>query len=133
MKKQMLEHLLSFCRKNISKHPEIDNYLHWSFLIDGNVIISRGVNRSITPPRYYGYHHYNSNRGPGYLPKWHSELDAIHRCKRYMGNAVMVNIRMNKTGESRMSMPCAGCRRILKVIKCKKVFFSLENDTWGQL
>lgn len=134
MKKAVLQHLIKKCRKDLlsGRHPQKDNFIHWTFLVRNGRIVSQGVNRPIEPSRYYGYHSVLRCDSDSFTPKWHSELDALHRSGFCLRDYIAVNVRLNKTGELRLSLPCTGCRRILKVMNCEKVYFTSESG-WGQL
>jgi hypothetical protein len=122
IRKSLLNNILTRCRKELVNRDE--PYKHWSFLIRYNKIFSVGINRSIEPPKFFGYHAYidcTKNK-----PKWHAELDAIYTCNRKIADSIMVNVRLIRTGEIRMSMPCKVCRNLLKISRIKKVFFTTE-------
>ena len=150
MKKFLLQEILKKCHAQLPRHPQKDNFIHWTFLVKDGKIISCGVNRPIEPPRHYGYHrefetvksvqgstphHIKSGldaQDKPLIPKWHSELDAIKKCRGSLVDCVAVNVRLNKTGQERISMPCKTCRRLLYVTNIKKVFFTTEFG-WGEL
>lgn len=130
MKKSILRKLICECRNKIETHPEKDNYIHWSFLIIDNIIVSSGINISCEPPVYYGYHQHVDKT---FIPKIHSELSAILKLKKKIKNFTCINIRLNKSGETRLSMPCKKCIKILKKFHCKNVFFTMEKNKWEKL
>lgn len=134
MKRAVLEHLIKKCQKDLlsGRHPQKDNFIHWTFLIRNGKILSQGVNRAIEPPKCYGYHNNVKCESTTFTPKWHSELDALRRCNFSLKDYTAVNVRLNKSGDIRMSLPCAACRRILKVMNCNKLYFTTETG-WGQL
>jgi deoxycytidylate deaminase len=128
MKKQLLDHFLQQCRRTLQKHPQYENFPHWTFLVRDNQVISVGMNRKHEPSKVYGYH--NLNQDEDFKPKWHSELDAVIKNRR--GFKGIVNVRLNKLGQTRISMPCKVCRGILTNLNVKKIFFTTESQ-WGQL
>lgn len=144
MKRTILQDILKRChyQLQIGSHPQKNNFIHWTFLVRDNRIISSGVNRPIEPPRHFGYHTELGREGTPFpakngvvqplIPKLHSELDAYRRCKENPRGCIAVNVRLNKTGLERISMPCVTCRRLLYVMNCKKVFFTTELG-WGEL
>lgn len=130
MKKSLLGHCLRVAKDNLINHPEYTCYPHWSFVIRNNEIIGNGVNRRHEPPKLFGYH---QHRDEGFVPKWHSELDAIKRTlRRKLINFEIINIRLNKSGQCRIAMPCKTCRNILNILECKKIYFTTETG-WGQI
>jgi len=120
----------------------MENFIHWTFLIKDNRIISYGVNRPVEPPRCFGYHNFFSKEKPltnektgivtPLIPKLHSELDAFRRCKQDSRGCIAVNVRLNKTGQERLSAPCLTCAKLLYANKVKKVFFT-TNVGWAEL
>lgn len=129
MKKSLLTEILNRCQRDIPNHPEHDNFMHWTFIVQNNQIVSDGVNRNHEPPISAGYHG-RCCIERGFKPKWHSELDAVRRCKRKLQGCEVVNVRLNKSGEVRLSMPCVACRNLLYVVNASKVFFTTEFG-WG--
>lgn len=130
MKKSILDDCLRDAKKRIHKHPEYENYMHWSFIIKDNKIISKGVNHNTEPHKKFGYH--ELKRGLDFRPKFHSELDSIVSSKRNVRESIMINIRLSKSGEIKTSLPCKSCRRILKIFGIKKCYFTTEYN-WGYL
>lgn len=144
MKRAILQDILKRCHHqlHLGTHPQKDNFIHWTFLIRNGRIISSGVNRPVEPPRCFGYHTELCREGTPFppkngvpvplIPKLHSELDAYRRCREDFRGCIAVNVRLNKTGQERISMPCVTCRKLLWVNQCKKVFFTTELG-WGEL
>lgn len=134
MKKAILQDILKRCHHQLQlgTHPQKDNFIHWTFLVRENRIISSGVNRPVEPPRCFGYHREICKEGPPLIPKLHSELDAYRRCREDFRGCFVVNVRLNKSGEERISMPCVTCRKLLWTNQAKKVFFTTELG-WGEL
>lgn len=93
---------------------------HFSYLLDGNKIVSVGFNNSKkTNPLAAKHNYYNGNI--------HSELDVIKRYKgsvndlRYM---TMVNVRVNRLGKVQNSRPCQECEIFLQTFDIKKIFYT---------
>jgi deoxycytidylate deaminase len=125
MKKSLLHTALVLAKGSLGNHPQFEHFPHWTFLVLDNQIVSTGVNRNSEPSRRFGYH--NLKDTPTYRPKWHSELDAIYGCNRHLHGCVAINVRLSRLGEPRMAFPCKTCRKILKVIRCTKVFFTTDD------
>lgn len=128
MKKSLLEILLNTSKRELLTHPQLTCFPHWTYLVDNNEIISIGINRAHEPPRWMGYHRQNGT----FKPKWHSEADAIHRLRHHIDSFIAVNIRLNRKGEPRMSMPCQCCYKLLQANRCKRIYFT-TSSTWGIL
>lgn len=135
MKRAILQDILKKCHHQLQlgTHPQKDNFIHWTFLVKDGRIISSGVNRPVEPPRHFGYHTEICREAPPFpakncssphVPKLHSELDACRKAKGNAWGCTAVNVRFNKAGEMRMSMPCSVCYRLLYAMGVKKVFFS---------
>jgi hypothetical protein len=86
-----------------------------------------GINKDHTPPIYLGYN--KRREGPNFLPKLHSEVDSYNKAKGLLKGASfeVVNIRLNCSGELRISKPCPCCYSLLKALNCKAFFYSTEN------
>lgn len=131
IRKALLSSILQICQRERSSHPQHDHFMHWTFLIRNNKIISKGVNRDCEPCRKYGYHAAApAGETRNFKPKWHSELDSVKGCRDNLAGAVVVNVRLNKQGEQRLSMPCTACRNLLNVVNVSKVIFTTEFG-WG--
>ncbi len=129
MKKSILREALKRCSQEIDTHPQRDYFAHWTFLVRDNRVISVGINRDKEPPKYFGYHKPELVE-IGFKPKWHSELDAVSRCKQAIYGCEAINVRMNKHGQLRLSLPCKACRHLLAIVNCRKVWFTTDYD-WG--
>lgn len=83
------------------------------------------------PPKKFGYHaRYNDK---AFRPKLHAELDALRNYKRGLHNLTVVNIRLNREGQTRLSIPCQPCRNLLiNVLEVDKIYFTTEEG-WGSL
>ncbi len=127
MKKSILNILLQQTQRELLNHPEYYCFPHWTFILDDNDIVSVGMNRKKSPPIWLGY----PSKGES-TSKWHSELDAIYKLRKPLDSFTAINIRLNRKGEPKMSMPCKCCMKLLQVNRCKRVFFT-TNDKWGQL
>ncbi len=130
MNKALLTKALKLARAKLQQHPQYSCFPHWTFIVRANQIIGYGLNRQHEPLRNYGYH---TNDDKTYRPKWHSEVDAIKRVyRRGLSSFEAINIRLNRRGECRPSMPCGTCSALLKVLGCNRVWFSTLNE-WGTI
>lgn len=130
MKKSILKDCMRIARSKLDKHPQLENYIHFSFLVKDNRIVDFATNNSHTPDRKFGYQ--DRNRSTDFKPKLHSELSLLIHSKRSARECDVVNIRVSKKGLSRLSLPCKFCRNILGVVGVNKVWFTTENS-WGVL
>lgn len=74
---------------------------HTSLIVRKGTVVSVGTNENRTHPlaKKYGYRY----------DEVHSELDALLRYRGPKNNLVLVNYRMNRFGDFRMSKPCSKC------------------------
>ena len=105
-------------------HPEWGNFHHYSFIIQNNKIIEMGTNRDI---------HIGAMRHLGYsdTSKIHSEVDAYNKAKGHPdfdknSSFEVVNIRLNRTNEIRLSKPCSCCFNFLNSLGAKSCHFTTE-------
>ena len=123
MKNSIINECLKTARNEISGHPEFstNGYLHWSFIVQNNKIIGKGKNK-IGKSRFTGF---------GYSPlsKIHSEVDVYCKVKGILNreNFNILNIRLNKLGQLRLSKPCPCCTRFLIFMGCTVVYYTTDN------
>jgi tRNA(Arg) A34 adenosine deaminase TadA len=119
--------------KNIYKHPLFNQQgrkLHFSFIVADGTIIEWGCNMAHVPPVHMGY----SKRINNNEPKLHSELVAYKKAKGLLyTDFEIINIRFNRAGKLRISMPCSVCYSILKELGCKTFYFSNADGSYGKL
>ena len=118
MKQTILKECTRIAReKNLQRDSD---FRHFSFIIQKNKLLEWGTNRSkITPLTHLGY------------PKTsglHAEVNAYKKAKGIIkeGSFEVINIRLNKTGELRLSKPCRCCHDFLKALGCTNVVFSTD-------
>lgn len=126
MKKALLADCIRIAQDKLLDHPQYEHFPHWSFGIWQGKIIATGINRGHEPAKLFGYHR------PNFVPKLHSELDCILKCRRSLRDLDIVNVRLNRKGEARLSMPCRRCRELLSVMEIKNIYFTTESG-WGKL
>jgi hypothetical protein len=127
MKKSILDEALAISRRNKSKHPELEHFLHYSFIIQENKIVEFGLNNKGVPHRHYGYH--DRIKDHRYSPKTHSEIAAYRKARGILDkrkNFQIVNVRINKAGDVRNSKPCSCCYAIMKALGCSRFFYSSD-------
>lgn len=117
MKATITRECVNIARKHVKDHPE-RYFLHFSFIVQANQIVEWAMNRTHTPPQYMGYYDYS---------KLHSESLAYKRAKgllRKDESFEIVNIRLDRKGNFRNSLPCLCCMRWLKELGCRHILFS---------
>lgn len=129
MRKRILKQCVRLAREKNTPdlHPEFGNYHHYSFIVQDNKILEMGMNRKGPPPAGFGY---NQEFG-----KIHSETDAYKKAKGIIDPSKpfeIVNIRLNKKGNLRMSKPCRCCSSFLDAVGCRSVYFS-TNDGFAKV
>jgi len=124
MKNSIFEIALKLAKEKIETHPEYENYIHYSFIIQNNKILGYGMNMKGEPPIYFGYH----KRLNGGLPKLHSEFVAYKKIKGLLNNKSfeILNIRLTRRGVLKNSAPCYCCLNFLKLTKCTNIYYSKE-------
>jgi hypothetical protein len=123
MKKHVLAYVMSVCRKNLDRHPELNNFPHYSFILKDNKITSWARNSKIEPPRHFGYHR---DWDATYRPKYHAEL-AAYRKHPIKPPFEIINVRMSKQGLLRISKPCLACTRLMTALGCRKFYYSFQG------
>lgn len=123
MKKTILQECIRLSLKKISRHPEKKCYLHFAYIVSEGKIASWGWNSAVEPPVHYGYHEL---RDKNFKPKFHAEISAYKRAKRLFDRFEIVNIRMNKNGDLKLSHPCKCCYGLMKALGCKRFYYSSD-------
>lgn len=133
-----IQHAYTIACDYIHEHPlynEKKCFLHYSFLIVDDRIHTWATNNRITPDKKWGYEKLR-RWDDAYVPGTHSELGVIQKCFNFLKHEVykwsIINIRLNRKRELRLSAPCFVCRGWLKVLGCEKIIFSIENG-WSEI
>lgn len=127
MKKSLLYKALNIALSKLPQHPEYDYFPHYSFVVQNNKILDYGTNNKKVPPYHHGFHKRINNYVIG--PKTHSEINAYRKAKGLLiknRDFEMINIRLNKKGQLRISKPCCCCYEILSELGCSKFFYSSD-------
>lgn len=126
MKKSIFNAALQIAKSKLHKHPQVDCYPHYCFIVQDNRIIEWATNSSHIPPKHYGYHRTDD---PTFVPKLHAEVFAYKRAKGLLNHDdpfEIINMRFTKNGLMRLSKPCKSCFHLMKVFGCKKFYYSSE-------
>lgn len=127
MKDSAISSCIRIAKSNLKKHPiylfhGCNSYIHYSFVFQGK-LIEWGTNRNGNPPIHFGY----NERIEGANAKIHSEFDAWKKARgllRSDKSFECFNVRLNRRGEIRLSMPCKCCYSFLKNLGCKRFYFT---------
>jgi tRNA(Arg) A34 adenosine deaminase TadA len=121
MKKTILTECWRIACEKVDKHPQ-KRFIHFSFIVENNKILAYGINKDASPPVHFGYNQKHN------FPKLHSEIDCYKKAKGLLNNKSfeIVNIRLNRTLEMRLSKPCACCYALMKEMGCTRFYFSSE-------
>jgi len=122
MKKRILDDCLRLAKILVHKHTE--HFRHYSFIIQKNQIIKFGINKSIIPPVYFGFKEYS---------KLHSEFMAYKAAKGLLDKSKpfeVVNIRLSKKNETKISKPCPTCQAWLKQLNCSHIWYTTSEETF---
>lgn len=119
MKTTILRECVRLARK---KNPSLDNqFRHFSFIVQRNKLVEWGTNvPKADPLTFFGY----SN-----ISGVHAETNAYAKAKGILDKNYsfeVVNIRLNKSGDLKLSKPCACCYSFLESFGCSTVWFSTE-------
>lgn len=116
--KKILRECIRLAREKTKSHNKKVRHRHFSFVIQGKKILARGVNIPSNPPKELGF---SNHQGI------HSEIDAYRKAKGILDHEksfTIVNIRINKRGILRNSMPCKQCYDFLKYCGAHVIYFS---------
>lgn len=125
MKATILRECVRIAReKNLKRSG---NFRHFSFVIQRNKIVEYGMNVGrAKPPIHFGY---PEKAGI------HSETFAYKRAKGLLNGESfeMVNIRLNRSGDLKLSKPCPCCYALLQDVGCVAVWFSVDGGEFAKL
>ena len=117
MRKYVLREALRVASRHNPRHPEWGNYHHYSFVVQRNTILAWATNRTGPPFRRLGFDEDQ---------KQHAEPLAWLRARKKLSPGLfeVVNIRLNKRGDLRLSRPCACCTSFLAAAGCTAIWYS---------
>ena len=104
-------------------------YKHFSFIVYENIIFSIGFNNTTkTHPLAHKYGHRFAST--------HSEINALAKFPyaiRHLRKYDMVNIRLNKKGDIRLSKPCMPCQNLLVTFAIHNIYYSTNCENFEVL
>lgn len=98
---------------------------HFSFIFKRNKLISIGQNKIEESPKVVQFARRHNIEQMKKWPYLHSEIDAISKVwgRIYLDSTyTIVNVRLSKKGELRMSKPCASCHEVISCLGIKVVY-----------
>jgi len=131
MKKTLLRDAARIAIGKLAKHPQFDYYPHFTFIVQNNKMVCWGTNNEGIPPIHLGY---NERISFG-KPKIHSEYNAYRKARGILqpnNSFEVINIRLNRNGEMRQSMPCSCCYNFLSAVGCSSCYFSTKIG-WDEI
>lgn len=122
--RNLLRQCLVYSAQSLTAHPQYRHYIHYSFgIVDGKIAVV-GKNHAALPDVHFGYHARVTE------PKIHAELDAYKRLrKKYPISKTawsLVNVRINRSGEFKLSKPCDVCTEWLTAVGCHGWSYTTE-------
>ena len=121
MKRRILDECLRIAARNNhpDKHPQFYNYMHYTFVVQGNKVLDWGTNMAGNPR--FGYKAYM---------KIHSEFTGYQKSKHLLkknDSFEIVNVRLGRMGTLKISKPCSCCVGFLRTKGCKRVYFTTAD------
>lgn len=119
-------------QKSVKLNSKINDnskqFRHFSFILDGNKIISIGQNNKdkTHPLAFKSGYKYSCI---------HSELDSLVKAKvssKKLKECIIVNVRLNRFNTVNLSRPCINCQKLIKNYKIKKCFYTNENGLFEE-
>lgn len=108
----------------------------WSFAWYKGRVISIGKNNAKTHPLNLINQLKFSNGKIHYLKGSCAELVMFLKLKKTtridFSKIVICNVRLDKNKNICMAAPCDSCASLIKYIKPKKVFYTVDKDNWGE-
>lgn len=135
MKKKLLLDAFRTAVKHMPNHPSyMDTWMHWAFIVHEGSIVEWGTNLRGTPPTHYGY---NKKIVDVDAPcKLHAEVVAYRRAKKLLGKSLtsfdIINVRLDKRGNPKISAPCCCCKPLLHDLGCVHFYYTTECG-WGKI
>lgn len=122
MKKTLLKECLRIAREKNTPdhHDQWGKFHHFAFVVQNNKIIEWATNKTGESPTVWGYQQ---------TAKIHAEFWAYQKAKGLLDknkSFELVNLRLNKNNELRMSKPCSCCYNFLKSFGCIKIWFTTD-------
>lgn len=125
MNKNLLRECVRIAQEYLHKHPELAHYPHYSFLVQNNKIVEWSTNAAaVSHPRYP-----RGSKLHAEARMWDKGKGLIDKRKKFE----VVNIRLNKQAQLRLSAPCLFCHSFLWELGCSKVYYSTTAGEFESL
>ncbi len=126
---KLLRKIVEISRNNIDK-PE-SKFKHFSFLTQKNNIICFGYNNIYKSHPWANKYNYRNSAT-------HSELHCLIKYPFPLltieqKNLTLINIRLNKGGQVRLSRPCINCQELLASVGVSNICYSVNEFKFEQL
>jgi tRNA(Arg) A34 adenosine deaminase TadA len=132
VKRTILRDTVRIALEKLPRHSQLLYYPHFTFIVQGNKIIEWGMNSEGVPPIHLGY----NERIQWGMPKVHSEYNAYRKAKGILQSNKtfeIVNIRLNRSQQMRMSAPCECCYAFLGELGCTRCYFSTDCGEFANM
>lgn len=117
----------TFLRTLVNICKNLDNGLrckHAAMLIDGNKIISIGVNKAKSSPIQKEF---SRSKSPNPFEEYswiHAEVDCVKNVKINFKKTSLFVIRTDSKGQLRESCPCEGCKKLINKLEIPRIIYS---------
>jgi deoxycytidylate deaminase len=118
----MLKECILKSYQKVDLHTE--KFRHFSYLIQGNTMLSKGTNCKINHTCIYPRNTYHAE-----FVAWMRGRKRINIRKPWY----MINVRISKDMSLRDSKPCEICESLLSSAGCSKVIYTINKETEGCL
>lgn len=122
------DRLISRARELVPSIDSRSRCKHISFLLQGNKIISEGINQCMKT-------HPISKKHETKFHTLHSEMHAILKCKKKYNfkKLTLINFRFKKDKTLGLSKPCKACQKIIKDIQIKNIYYSTNENIFEKM
>lgn len=123
MQQNLVEKLIRHSKKLAALNLPQGNHKHFAYIVKRNKVLAFGYNLAFkTHPMAAQFgHRFNSI---------HAETMAINNFPLpvgYLSDYDLISLRVRKTGQLGLALPCQYCRAMLKVFNPKNVFYSTDE------
>lgn len=127
-----LERIVEISYALAGKRKNSQRCRHFSFILDGNRILSIGINNSKTHPYNLNFNYVNKQKTRiSDIVGTHSEVSAVLKYGKDCKNLTLVNTRINRNNEIDYSKPCSGCFDMIMSIGFKKVYYTNREKNFS--
>lgn len=106
---------------------------HLATIYDGPRLLSIGYNDYKHEHLRHKFGEYRPTRESSakYIAGRHAEMESVRRLKIPCNNFIMCVVRIDRNGQLAMSQPCKNCLKKLSYLNLKKIFFSVNESSYG--